>query len=421
VYVLFGILFALSKSDKFNLGHFASLGYVFILLILITLFYEPLLNLVERTAKDATSIKFGETEISLSLPVVAIHHIKNDILTDAIKSEKMILRDRTNRPTVLKHLLYLMEFDIDRMKIQYNNLKIQNKPFSTLYQKIQHYEEVYKKAKNNILPLVINEEFRKAMDEYNLLDKEWQSNINQYVPHCQTIRALLYAANNDYATSSRIFKEALKKFPNDVSLLHYCGGLCINDGDLISAIHHTKRAMVLLEDEYDTYNSEYNDFALHVAEIYNNIENDDDMRRVTNLIKQLNIGNKAKPIDYKGFIDKATTYWKYRLAYLLSLCRLEENNARKFSNDLNNYMNDHNNSNASYTDMIGFVKLVFAKNKEEIKEAKKYFKKAKELAEEKYKENQNSSRTNEAGNPKYIIERSSSHIDLANQVLGTKQ
>ena len=67
---------------------FTSLGYAISLLVVMILFYTPVENLLKRTAKEATNIKLGNAEITLSLPVVAVHYVKNELIEKAVNSEK---------------------------------------------------------------------------------------------------------------------------------------------------------------------------------------------------------------------------------------------------------------------------------------------------------------------------------------------
>jgi tetratricopeptide (TPR) repeat protein len=404
LYFLTGILYA--KNNKFDLKSFTSLGYATSFLVVMILFYSPLKSLITRTAKDATSIRIGKAEIELSLPIVAISHIKNEIVSDAILSEKKIMRDRTNNPEVLKQLLYLNKFDIDRMKCKYNNSKIRGEPLKELLLKINCYEEFNTKLSEIILPDVNNKNFKIALDNYEKLNNEWKYDVNAYVPHNQTVYGLLCAANGLYKKSSMTFKNALEVFPNDISLLHYCGGLCMNDGDLIGSIHNTKRAMAIMTNEYDEFIEEHNNTSNIISDMILSKENREEIISIVNFAKSLQFKSVSNPSDYEDFINRAIAYWKNRLAYLLSLARLDEMSARKFASDLNEFIQENEkNEYANYLDTIGLVNLVFAKRIDQILEAKKQFYEAKRI----------SIKSKSPDN--IIIDRIDSHIKLVNNVL----
>jgi tetratricopeptide (TPR) repeat protein len=201
------------------------------------------------------------------------------------------------------------------------------------------------------------------------------------VPYYYTALGLIYSGIDNSEKCADIFKMGIKIFPNDVSLLHFNAGVCLTErGDLIGAIHYTKLAMAVLDDHLNDLN---NKSILINQMIFSS--NDEEVQRIIKVARSFNSKKITKPEEYSRIINSSINFWKYRLAYWYSLIRLEESDARRYANEIEQYMFDNNKIIPKYTDAIGLVKLVFAKNVNDIEEAKKVFKKAKKEVFEKEK------------------------------------
>jgi tetratricopeptide (TPR) repeat protein len=379
IVLYFLIVFLYSKKEKVEFRSFVSLGYATSILIAVILFYSPVKNLLMRTARDATNIEIGNTKIVL--PIVAIHHKKNYIIKNAIEYEKENIKDTTTKIKNLKYVIEFIKLDIDIMKCKVDNFIIQNKSSEILISKIECYEEVLNKLVTHILPLIDNGEFENAFEKYKKIDSLWGNEIRLNVPYYYTALGLLYSSINNSEKCSEIFKKAIKIFPNDVLLLHFNAGACLTEkSDLIDAIHYTRLAMAVLEDHLYDFANELN----KRSELINKMilsANDKEMPRIIRIARSLNSKKLIRPEDYDRITTAAINFWKYRLAYWYSLVRLEEYDARKYANEIEQYMIDKNDVIPTYTDAIGLVKLVFAKNINDIEEAKEMFEKAKKAAE----------------------------------------
>ena len=405
ILLYFLIVFLYSKNDKFDLKSFVSLGYATSILVAVILFYSPVKNLLMRTARDATNIEIGNTKIVL--PIVAIHYKKNKIIADAIELEKENLKDATNKIVNLKYIMDFIKFDIGVMKCKVDNAIIQNKTHEALISKIECYEEVFNKIDKLILPYIEKGEFENALKEYKNLDLLWDSEIKNNVPYYYTALGLIYSGINNLEKCTEIFKKAIKVFPNDVVLLHFYAGVCLTEKrDLIGAIHYTRLAMAFLEDHINDFTDEHNNRAILLNQMILSA-NDEEMPRIIKVARSINSKKLTGPEDYSRITTAAIIFWKYRLAYWYSLVRLEESDARKYANEIEEYMTNKDHTIPRYTDAIGLVKLVFAKDVNDIEESKKEFLKAKKAAE------------NSNGKYKTTLNSINLHLSLVNNVLNS--
>jgi tetratricopeptide (TPR) repeat protein len=410
IYFLIGLLFAKSKNDKFDLKSFASLGYVTSILVVLVLFYSPVKNLLMRTAKEATSIEIFDTKIVL--PIVAIEHKKNDIIEKAIGSEIESLKDTTNNVKHIKYVMEYMRFDLDMMKCKLANAQIQGIRYDELISKISIYNKMLEEMQIIIWPYVKKGEFITAMKEFKRLDTTTDNDNRSTFPYYYTVLALLYSGVGDIDKCNEIFEKAINKFPNDPILLHFNAGLCMGKrGDLISAIHNTKLAMAILENKIRKFMEEHNNMGILLNQKILSVSDEEALKTLNFFRSIYDESQKLKtPQDYQRITTATFTYWKYRLAYLYSLVRLEERQAKRYASEIENHMKN-TKMNPEYTDAIGMVKLVFAKDMGDIIEAEKEFFRAKK-ATQNYPEHPE--------NYKIVKKRIDSHLTMVKDILNQK-
>jgi tetratricopeptide (TPR) repeat protein len=410
IYFLIGLLFAKSNSDKFKLESFASLGYVFSILVVLVLFYSPVQNLLMRTAKEATTIQIFDAKIEL--PIVAIERKKNDIIDKAIGSEKEMLKDTTNNVKNIKYVMKYMNFDLDMMKCKKANAQIQGIRYDELISKISIYKKMLEEMEISILPYVKKLEFNTALKEFKRLDTTTDNDNRSTLPYYYTVFALLYSGVGDQDKCDQYFEEGINKFPSDPILLHFNAGLCMGKRrDLISAIHNTKLAMAILKNKINEFWDEHTYLGILLNQRILSVSDEEAVKTLNLFRSYYDESQKLKtPQDYHWLTTVTFNYWKYRLAYLYSLVRLEEETAKKYASEIENDMKNKKML-PEYIDAIGMVKLVFAKNMSDIKEAEKDFGRAKKETQENPEDSENY---------KIIKKRIDSHITMVKDILNQK-
>lgn len=191
--------------------------------------------------------------------------------------------------------------------------------------------------------------------------KIWPDNLLEVTalakgPHLHLVLAYLLWFNQNIEGATTLLASAAKKFPDDMKLNYYL-------------------ARLMYQGEHDLQSIlPYDDKVLRVAE-------DMDRKIEHRLGRVSSADDREKLQQLKAALERTKRTAKNSLAYLAAQARVEESMARRYARENFEVKGLTRVEIAAYTDTYGFVKMIFAAEKDppdfnEIHEARKLFEEA---------------------------------------------